>query len=182
MVAQGRLRPEMVRDTPKHDGFYSAYTHPAMRADELEAIHRRLYHEEFARLGPSVFRVVDDYLAGYLQLRDAPAARVRAKADKYREIAHRSMALLPASKRHLSAPNARRVDDLFRRLDREVGPMTLRERLLSKLVGGMIRYTDYKMRHDIGQQPEFTRRSFRMPAPSWMPAPVRTPPFPLPEA
>jgi hypothetical protein len=172
----------MIRDTPKHDGFYSAYTHPTMRPDELEAIHRRLYHEEFERLGPSVFRVVDDYLAGYLHLRDAPDARVRAKAGKYREIAHRSMVLLPASKRHLSAPSAQRVDDLLQRLDREVGPMTFTERLLSKLTGGMIRYTDFKMRHDIGQQPVFSRRSFRMPAPSWMPAPVQNPSFPLPEA
>ena len=39
--------------------------------------------------------------------------------------------------------------------------MTRRERLAAKLVPAMLRYTAFKLRHNIGQQPEFTRRTFR---------------------
>ncbi|HOX42098.1 MAG TPA: hypothetical protein PK668_00795 [Myxococcota bacterium] len=181
LVAEGRLLPEVARDTTRHDGFYSAFKHPTMRRAELEAIHRRLYREEFERLGPSVFRVVDDYLAGYLHLRDHQDPRVRGKAEKYRQIARRSMVLLPASQRHLSAASAQRVGELFQRLVQETGPLSLKEKLLSRLTAGMIRYTAFKLRHGIGQQPEFSRRSFRMDEPLWMPAPLQSPTVARPE-
>jgi radical SAM superfamily enzyme YgiQ (UPF0313 family) len=182
MLAEGRLTPEMDQDTPKHDGFYSVFTHPLMRPDELEEIHRRLYREEFERLGPTVFRVVDDYRAGYMHLRDHPSARVREKAEKYRQIAHRSMMLMPASRSHLSAPSAERLNQLLQRIGQETGPMTLKERMMSKLTAGMIRYTNFKLRHDIGQQPDFSRRSFRMDPPFRMLAPFRNSPVSQPEA
>jgi len=178
MVAEGRLLPEMARNTPRHDGFYSAYRHPTMQPAELDAIHRRLYREEFERLGPSVFRVVDDYLAGYLHLGAHPTPRIRAKAERYRQIAHRSMVLLPASRRHLSAPAAEGVDALLRRLVRETGPMTPRERVMSVLTEGMIRYTAFKLRHGLGQQPTFSRREYRMPEPAWMLASMQARPEP----
>jgi haloalkane dehalogenase len=181
MLAEGRLLPEMAGDTPKHDGFYSAYRHPVMRPEELEAIHRRLYREEFQRLGPAVFRVVDDYLAGYLSLRDHSNLRIRGKAEKYRQIAHRSMMLLPASRRHLSAPSAAWVGDLLRRLTLATGPMTMKERLMSRLAAGLIRYTAFKQRHGLGQQPEFSRRSFRMDGLAWTLAPLPSLTVPRPE-
>jgi haloalkane dehalogenase len=182
LVAEGRLPPEAARDTPRHDGFSSKFLHPTMRPEELEAIHRRLYREEFSRLGPAVFRVVDDYLAGYLHLRDHPDARIRGKAERYRQVAHRSMMLMPASLRHLAAPSADWVGELLRRLGQETGPMTLKERLLARLAGGLIRYTQFKLRHDLGQQPDFSRRLYRMPGPLQALASVRDVPVSLPEA
>jgi hypothetical protein len=70
--------------------------------------------------------------------------------------------LLPASQRYLNPRSADRIGQLHRKLAEETGPMTPKERLASKLVPAMLRYTSFKLHHNIGQQPDFTRRAFRM--------------------
>lgn len=163
LLAEGRSRPRMRHNYPRHDGFYSAYTHPHMSSDQLQSIHRDLYRREFARLGPSIFRVAEDYLNGHVNLRDHPVERVRAKAAKYGQTAHRAMALMPGSMRYLDQPVRGWLQDLLRRIERETGPMTLKERLQAKLVPALLRYTSFKLDHQVGQQPAFSRRSYRMP-------------------
>ncbi|HUU01644.1 MAG TPA: hypothetical protein VM425_09405 [Myxococcota bacterium] len=162
LEAEGRLLPEAYRDHSKQDGFSLAFKHPHIGPEEMSSIQRCLYRDEFERLGPSVFRVVDDMLAGYVNLSDHPSERVRAKARKYGDSAHRAMMLIPPSKKYVSSASANRLEGLMQRLAEKTGPMTQRERLMSKFVSAMQRYTSFKLSHDIGQQPKFTRRTFRM--------------------
>jgi hypothetical protein len=112
-------------------------------------------------MGPSVFRVVDDWLTGYANLKGHPAVRVRDKARRYKHMSHKAMMLLRASQRHVNRRSADRLERLYQRIAAQTGPMTRREHLAAKLVPAMLRYTAFKLRHNIGEQPEFTRRTFR---------------------
>jgi radical SAM superfamily enzyme YgiQ (UPF0313 family) len=161
MKREGRLVPHLVADASKRDGFSLVFEHPTISGDEMSAIQRRLYREEFERLGPSIFRVADDWLAGHLNLRDHAVPRVRQKALKYGKDAHPVLKIIPASKRYLSSETGEWLSRLEAQLAAETGPMSLRERLAARLLPAALRYTDFKLRHEIGQQPEFTRRAFR---------------------
>ena len=162
MQAEGRLRPEIFGDYRQADGFTLGFEHPHIGVEEMSRIQRELYREEFARLGPSVFRVAETWLNGHVTLRDHPAPRARAKAVQYGVGSHRSMSIVPASKAWLSAPIRRDLDRFQARLHRETGPMTVKERLIARAVPALMRYTDLALRYDLGQQPTFTRRTFRM--------------------
>ena len=167
LQAEGRIGTAVMADHRKHDGFYLGFDHPHIGADDMVAIQRRLFHDEFRRLGPSVFRVVDDLLAGHVALRDHPTPRVRDKARWSGRRAHRAMVLIPPSRRYLGAEVNAWLDLLYHRLEQETGRVSGRERLLARLIPAAMRYTAFKLRHEVGQQPEFTRRCYRMsPAPA----------------
>ncbi len=159
--AEGRLRDDVYSDHSKHDGFTLGFHHPHIGRAEMSAIQRRLYREEFERLGPSIYRVVDDLRAGHANLRDHPVERVRAKARRYGEIAHRAQIIIPASKRYLNPSVNSWLDDLQARLAAETGPLSRLERLESKLAPAALWFTSLKLRHDLWQQPEYTRRVHR---------------------
>ena len=71
------------------------------------------------------------------------------------------MALIPASKAYVSPQAADWLDRLYRRSEAETGPMTRTERLVSKAIPTLLALESLRLRHDIGQQPDFTRRTFR---------------------
>ncbi len=160
--SEGRIDDGVMGDHSQHDGFSLGFRHPHIGRDEMIAIQRGLFHEEFRRLGPSVFRVVDDWLTGAVNLRAHPAERVRAKAERYRTDSHRAMPLLPASIRRVGPVAQARLEDLYQRLIRDTGPLTLRERAIASLIPAAIRWTEFRVRHNIGQQPAFTRREYRI--------------------
>ncbi|MFZ5787740.1 MAG: B12-binding domain-containing radical SAM protein [Acidobacteriota bacterium] len=160
--AEGRIDHSVMSDHHLHDGFSLGFKHPNFTGPELEAIQRRLYREEFARLGPSVLRIGEDWLTGYEALRNHPAPRVRAKAEKYGRDAHMVMTLCDASTRYVNPAVARWIGDLKQRIAAATGPMTARERLIARAMPAALRYTDFKLRHGLDLQPTFTRRSFRM--------------------
>lgn len=163
MLDEGRMIPEIFNDRRRHDGFNMGFEHPHIGQKEISQIQRRLYKEEFERLGPSVFRVTEDWLSGYVNLKDSPKPRVRAKAEKYKKDSHRAMMLLPGSKKYVNKKTRAWMDSLNERFARETGPLTMKESFLARaVVPAMIRYTDFKIRHNIWQQPEFTRKTFRM--------------------
>ena len=162
LSAEGRIDPEVMDDHQLHDGFTLGFHHPHISRDQMSAIQRGLYREEFARLGPSVFRVVEAKLAGYVALRGHSVPRVRAKAECYGKTAHAAMALIPASRRHVNEATGNWLERLRQRIAAATGPLTVAERAASLIVPAAIRYTQFKLRHNIGQQPEFTRRTFRM--------------------
>ena len=161
LQAEGRLT-DAHRDQSKLDGFSLVFEHPHIDPEEMSAIQRQLYRDEMERLGPSVFRVVDDWLAGHIALKDHPAPRVRAKALKLGRDAHAVLPVIPASLRYLSATSAARLQALREKLEAHTGRMTWTERVVSKLAPLALAYTDFKVRHDIGQQPEFSSRTYRM--------------------
>ncbi len=163
LKAEDRLIPEIFMNWRKHDGFSLGFEHPHIGQKEMSQIQRRLYQEEFKRLGPSVFRIVEDWLTGYVNLKDHAKPRVRAKAQRYKTDSRSAMMALPGSKKYVNKKTQAWMDSLQERLAVETGPLTMNENFLARtVVPAMIRYTDFKLHHDIGQQPEFTRKTFRM--------------------
>jgi radical SAM superfamily enzyme YgiQ (UPF0313 family) len=160
LKAENRLLPELYNDNTKHDGFSLGFKHPHIDPEEMSAIQRRLYRQEFERLGPSIYRVAEDLLAGHITLRDHPNSRVRAKAEKYGKDSHRTVTIIPASKRYLNSNAREWLNRLKEKLIAETGSMTWREYILSKIAPAFLWYTDFKLRYDIRQQPKFTRRVF----------------------
>ncbi len=160
---EGRLNDEAYKNRKLHDGFSLVFNHPTIGRAEMEALQKELFREEFRRLGPAVYRVVEDWLVGHENLRDNTTPRIRAKAEMYARKAHKVMQVLPASKRYLEPSIHPWIDGLQQRLEAQTGPMTLQEQLTAKLAPAMLWYTDFCLRHDINQQPEFTRRDWRMP-------------------
>jgi radical SAM superfamily enzyme YgiQ (UPF0313 family) len=161
LKSEGRLKTEAINDRTRHDGFSLGFAHPYISAIQMAKIQRRLYREEFERLGPAVFRVVDDWLAGYIKLRHHPAPRARAKALEYRNNARRCLPLIAASKRHVNRLVGAWLDELEQKLICETGPVTWREKMLARLAPLKLWQTHFKDRYRIGQQPESTRRSYR---------------------
>jgi haloalkane dehalogenase len=160
--AEGRIDEEMYADKRLHDGFSLAFKHPCIGRKEMEELQKELFREEFRRLGPSVFRVVDDWLVGHETLRDHPAPRARAKARLYADRSHDALTVLAPSKQYLDPSIWPWIDQLQSRVLAQTGEMNVKERILSKVAPAILWYTDFCLRHEIAQQPEFTRRVWRV--------------------
>jgi radical SAM superfamily enzyme YgiQ (UPF0313 family) len=162
MVDEGKLDQKMLSDLSKHDGFNLGFSHPQIGPEQMSDIQRRLYYEEFKRLGPAVFRVLDDWLAGHVNLKNHPAKRVREKAANLGEQAHNAMIMLPASTKYTEDQASAITMDLFKRLEQETGKMSFKQKVLAKTIApAMMRFTDLKLKFNIGQQPEFSMRQYR---------------------
>lgn len=175
-LREGRMLPEITADvlgvgSRKADGASLTFTHPNMSAPEMEALQRELYREEYRRLGPSMFRVVEDWLTKYEALADHRLPRIRAKAESFRQRAHQALMLLPASKRYLNAAVVARLDALEQRLLEVTGPLSRSEKLLAKAAPALLRLEDIRLRRNFGNQPVTSRREYRLrPVPRREPA------------
>ncbi len=172
MEAEGRLNADAFADASKLDGFSLTFAHPHISKEEMEALQKELYHKEFQRLGPSIFRCADTYLEGSIRLADHPAPRVRAKAKAYADIARRARMVIPAAKRYVSPEVGVWLDELSARMTKHTRPFSLKERSLAALAPVMLWYTGFKMRRGIDQQPTFSTRSWRMGEPAVAPLAV----------
>ena len=76
-------------------GFSAMVKHPFLRRDEIEALQRDLYRRDFEMLGPSVLRVGEVKLSGWLKLKSHPNPHLRQKAKDLRLKAAAALALLP---------------------------------------------------------------------------------------
>lgn len=160
LVAEGRFIPEMLQDLRKHDGFYCGHTHPRIGSEELNQLLRELYRKEFIRLGPSIFRIPDDWITGYENLKEHPNARVRAKAQKYLNDALLSRPYLKASKRYLPPSQYGWIDNLFDRLTKAAGEPKLGERLVARTTPAVLWYADRFANREVNNQPKCLRREF----------------------
>lgn len=90
-----------MEETPKEyyrkaTGFFSVVKHEQMTAAEIESIQRNCFDEDFRRLGPSIYRVVETWLNGYLTWKDSHIPIMRKKAQYFAKKLRRSYgAFLP---------------------------------------------------------------------------------------
>lgn len=166
LKAEGRLNEDFMRMPSKIDGFSLVFRHDHFQADQIEDFQKELYREAYARLGPSVFRIVASWLEGYRNLQDDSRPRVREKARRYGVDSHQSLPALVGSRRF--APVASR--DWLVKLELDIvgalGPMTPEQRRIARIVPIMFRLTRLGMAFGIGQQPRLARHSYRWPKPS----------------
>ncbi len=147
------------------DGFHTMIKHPTLSPEEIEAIQEWCFEEDFQRLGPSIYRVLESRLLGYRKLKNSPNPLLRAKADYYaNELRFAYPSFLVGQ---LFGPNAnirRWVGQLARDISTELGAPTLLQRSKSVLALAAAGWTKLTLKLDLFQHPKLERTTFRFPS------------------
>jgi hypothetical protein len=150
------------------DGFRTMIKHPTLSAEEIEAIQTWCFEEDFRRLGPSIYRVLEGRLLGYQKLKDSPNPRLRAKAEYYaEELRYAYPVFLPG---RLLGPNSkvrRWIGDLQQRIHAELGQPAFAQRAKSVLAVAAALWTALTLKLDLFQHPKLIRTTYRLPGERW---------------
>lgn len=126
VVKEGRYLPEYQEnpDLRRWDGFSMHFKHAEFCAPDLEALQKKLYREDFKRLGPSIVRLIAVWLEGYKNLKESENVLLKTRADHFRQDILRSLpAIIPAV---LFGPTQKTRADawrLFQRVREQVGKL-----------------------------------------------------------
>jgi len=150
------------------DGFRTMIKHPTLSPKEIEDIQTWCFEQDFQRLGPSIYRVLEGRFLGYLKLKDSPNPLLRRKADYFaRELKYAYPVFLTGM---LLGPNARVrrwIGELQRRIHSELRAPTLVERWKSVLAVGAALWTGLTLKLNLFQHPKLSRTTYRMPLERW---------------
>lgn len=150
------------------DGFATMIKHPTLSIDAIEEMQRWCFEEDFRRLGPSIFRVLETRFLGYLKLRDSPNALLREKAAHFASDLRVAYPVFLAGR--LLGPNAavrRWIADLEASIHAELGRPGFGERVKSVLAVGAAAWTGATLKLNLFQHPKLTRTPYRMPGSRW---------------
>ncbi len=167
-VMREKLLIDEVADDPekfcrKGSGFYSLVKHPNMTSAEIERQQTRCFEEDFRRLGPVIFRSVETWFLGYLKLKDSPLPHLRAKAARFaREIRKAYPVFLSGRVLGPTAPVRAWIRGLQQRIESELGPASLLERVQSVGALGLAAWTGVTLKFNLFQHPPLIRHTFRM--------------------
>ncbi|MBI5210151.1 MAG: hypothetical protein HY927_09305 [Elusimicrobia bacterium] len=172
VTKESRLRDEYKDDLEgfcrNSGGFTCMLKHPTMSYGEIEGLQRWCFAQDFQRLGPSIYRVVDTWLQGYRTLRDSENPILRAKAERFAKDIRKSYPIfLPG---RLFSPNARVkgwIADLEKQVYDELGEPTFKEKAMAVASVGMAAYTDAALALNVAQHPKLVRTPYRMPERGW---------------
>ena len=172
VMSQGLLHDVYVKDPDKYyrkaDGFTTMIKHPRLKPADIEMIQRRCFKEDFRRLGPSIYRVIDVWLNGYRKLKDSPNPFLRTKAQRFARDVRKSYPIFLAGWLLGPTPEARRwVGELQKSIWKELGHPTLFERFLSVAALGAAVWTGITLKLGLFQHPKLTRTAYRMPEKEW---------------
>lgn len=166
--AQGLFRKEFAGN-PEHywhwaSGFRSLTEHPHMTGPMVERMQRWCYDQDFRELGPSIYRVMDTTLTGYLKHKDSPNAFLRLKAQRFARTLKMSYPMyLPGE---LFAPTLRTramVHRLKKRIYAALGRPTFAQRMMKYGALTLALWTSFKLRFNLFQNPPLTRTGWRLP-------------------
>lgn len=150
------------------DGFRTMIKHPTLSAAEIEDLQQWCFEQDFQRLGPSIYRVLETRLLGYQTLRDSPNPRLRDKAAYYARELRGAYAAFRAGR--WLGPNAKVrawIKDLERRIHATLGPPTLAERGQSVAAVAAALWTGLTLKLDLFQHPRLIRTTYRLPDQRW---------------
>jgi haloalkane dehalogenase len=156
------LEAEPERFYRKGTGFFAVVKHPTMAPAEIEAAQRHCFEEDFRRLGPAIFRVVESWLLGRQALAKSPSALLRAKAQRFAADLRGAYPVFLAGR--LLGPTAavrRWIGDLETRIHAELGAPTLAERAKSIVALAMALWSGAKQKLGVVRQPRVVRRVWR---------------------
>ena len=150
------------------DGFRTMMKHPTLSPAQIEDIQRSCFEQDFQRLGPSIYRVLESRFLGYLKLKDSPNPILRQKAEYFaRELRYAYPVFLPG---RLLGPNAtvrKWIGELERRIHAELGRPAFAQRFKSALAVGAALWTGITLKLDLFQHPKLQRTTYRLPEKSW---------------
>jgi len=166
--AGGLLRREYAADPARYwkwaSGFKSLLEHPRMTAAEIEGMQQYCFRQDFRELGPSIYRVAETMLTGYLKHKDSADPFLRLKAARYGEELKKSYPMfLPGE---LFGPTLRAramVHRLKKRVYAAFGRPALADKLLSWGAVAAALWTSFTLRFNILQNPPLTRKGWRLP-------------------
>ena len=150
------------------DGFTTMIKHPTLAPEAIEAIQRWCFEEDFQRLGPSIFRVLETRWLGYQKLKHSANPLLRRKAERYARDLKFAYPVFLAGR--LLGPNTavrRWIGDLERRIHTELGHPALAERFKSVMAVGAALWTGLTLKLDLFQHPELVRTTYRLPGKRW---------------
>ena len=146
------------------DGFRTMIKHPTLSPEQIEDIQRWCFEQDFQRLGPSIYRVLEARLLGYLKLKDSPNPLLRRKAEDYAgELRFAYPVFLPGRWLGPNAAVRKWIRGLEQRIHAEFGRPTLAQRCKSFLAVGAALWTWLTLKLDLFQHPKLQRTAYRMP-------------------
>lgn len=150
------------------DGFRTMIKHPTLSPEEIEAIQTWCFEQDFQRLGPSIYRVLESRLLGYRKLKDSPNPLLRAKAEYYAtELRYALPVFLPGRWLGPNAAVRRWIGELERNIRAELGEPTLAQRFKSVVAVGAALWTALTLKLDWFQHPRLIRTTYRLPDKRW---------------
>jgi haloalkane dehalogenase len=172
VMKEGLLHEKYIRDPELMyriaDGFTAGMKHPTLSAEEIAELQRWCFEQDFQRLGPSIFRVLEGRFLGYQKLKNSPNPFLRQKAEVYAEDLRCAYPVFLAGR--LLGPNAavrRWIGDLERQIHAELGRPTLTRRLESVAAIGAALWTATTLKLNLFQHPKLIRTTYRMPEEHW---------------
>jgi len=150
------------------DGFRTMIKHPTLSPAQIEDLQNWCFEQDFQRLGPSIYRVLETRLLGYLTLKDSPNPVLRQKAEYYAHELRFAYPVFLAGR--LFGPNAavrRWIGELAERMHAELGPPTFAQRTKAVLAVGAAIWTAFTLKFDLFQHPKLQRTTYRLPEQSW---------------
>ena len=150
------------------DGFRTMIKHPTLSPEQIEEIQRWCFEQDFQRLGPSIYRVLETRFRGYLTLKGSPNRVLRQKAEYYANELRYAYPVFLAGR--MLGPNATVrgwIGDLERRLHAELGRPTPAQRFKSVIAVGAALWTGLTLKLDLFQHPKLQRTAYRLPVKSW---------------
>ena len=150
------------------DGFRTMIKHPTLSPEQIEDIQRWCFEQDFQRLGPSIYRVLEARLLGYQKLKNSSNPLLRAKAEYYARELRVAYPVFLAGR--LLGPNTavrRWIGDLERRIHAELGHAAPGERFKSVLAVGAALWTALTLKLDWFQHPKLQRTAYRLPDKRW---------------
>ena len=172
VVKERLLHEQYIRDRESMyriaDGFTAGMKHPTLSAAQIEELQRWCFDEDFQRLGPSIFRVLESRFLGYQRLKNSPNPFLRKKAEVYAADLRYAYPVFLAGRR-LGPNSAVRdwIGDLEQRIYAELGRPALAGRLKSVAGVGAALWTAVTLRLDLFQHPKLMRTTYRMPTKRW---------------
>jgi hypothetical protein len=164
-VAEKRFLPAYA-DSPDYrtfDGFTMHFDHPHFTADEVEALQKKIYRDNFDKLGPSLVRVVRAWFDGYRNLGDSDNPLLKGRAERMREYVRSAIpGIWPAV---VFGPNRRiraEARSFLNDIESEMGPISIKERVAAWLTLPLCLWTWLSTRLRIGQQPKLIRVEHRL--------------------
>ena len=150
------------------DGFRTMIKHPTLSAEEIEDIQTWCFEEDYQRLGPSIYRVLESRLLGYKKLKHSPNPLLRAKAEYYAKELRYAYPVFLAGR--LFGPNAavrRWIGELERGIQAELGQPDFVQRWKSVLALAAAGWTKLTLDLDLFQHPKLKRTTYRLPDKRW---------------
>jgi hypothetical protein len=150
------------------DGFRTMIKHPTLSPEEIEKLQQWCFDEDFQRLGPSIYRVLEARFLGWKKLKDSPNPRMREKAEYYaHELRYAYPVFLPG---RLFGPNRairKSLTALEKELHASLGKPTFAQRVKSVVAVGAAMWTAVTLKLNLFQHPKLIRTSYREEVEHW---------------